>query len=115
MLIVVIVHALFSIAFSNLRSGEQLDSAKSPVFFGAFISAPTILCWLVWSALSTRNPKSLTRRRLPTARAKTSRQLFSTGMIFVSFPNGVDTAQFSPSARLALRAAARRRRAIHEN
>jgi UDP-glucose:(heptosyl)LPS alpha-1,3-glucosyltransferase len=29
-------------------------------------------------------------------------------------PNGVDTAQFSPSARLALRAEARRRRAIHE-
>ena len=29
-------------------------------------------------------------------------------------PNGVDTAQFLPSARLALRAEARRRRAIHE-
>jgi UDP-glucose:(heptosyl)LPS alpha-1,3-glucosyltransferase len=29
-------------------------------------------------------------------------------------PNGVDTAQFSPPARLALRAEARRRRAIHE-
>jgi UDP-glucose:(heptosyl)LPS alpha-1,3-glucosyltransferase len=29
-------------------------------------------------------------------------------------PNGVDAAQFSPSARLALRAEARRRRAIHE-
>src|SRR5258708_5492200 len=29
-------------------------------------------------------------------------------------PNGVDTAPFSPSARLALRAEARRRRAIHE-
>ena len=107
---VVIVHALFH-RLQQLALAEQLDSAKSQFLR----SLHQRVYYSLLAGLERRiyaNPKV----SLAAVSQRTARLLadyFRRQDVRV-IPNGVDTAQFSPSARLALRAEARRRRAIYE-
>jgi glycosyltransferase involved in cell wall biosynthesis len=107
---VVIVHALFH-RLQKLAIGEQLDSAKSQflrrLHRRAYYALLAGLERLIYA-----NPEvslAAVSHRTATLLA----DYFHRQDVRV-IPNGVDTAEFSPSARLALRAEARRRRAIHE-
>jgi glycosyltransferase involved in cell wall biosynthesis len=107
---VVIVHALFH-RLQKLAIAEQLDSAKSQflrrLHRRAYYALLAGLERLIYA-----NPEvslAAVSQRTATLLA----DYFHRQDVRV-IPNGVDTAQFSPSARLALRAEARRRRAIHE-
>jgi UDP-glucose:(heptosyl)LPS alpha-1,3-glucosyltransferase len=107
---VVIVHALFH-RLQKLAISEPLDSAKSQflrrLHRRAYYALLAGLERLIYA-----NPKvSLTAVSQRTATFLAD--YFHRHGVRV-IPNGVDTAQFSPSARLALRAEARRRRAIQE-
>ena len=75
--------------------------------FGGFIGASTTLFWPDWNAAFIRIRKSRSRP------SPSVPLLFSTifrRQAVPVIPNGVNTAQFSPSARLAMREQARARR-----
>jgi len=107
---VVIVHALFH-RLQELALTEGFDSARSQFLRRLHRRAYYALLAGLERRIYT-NPK--------VSLATVSRRV---AMLLADYfhrhdvrviPNGVDTAQFLPSARLALRAEARRRRAIHE-
>jgi len=107
---VVIVHALFH-RLQELALAERPNSARAPFLRRLHRRA----YYGLLAGLEPRiyaNPKvslAAVSQRTATLLA----DYFHRQDVRV-IPNGVDTVQFSPSARLALRAEARRRRAIHE-
>ena len=107
---VVIVHALFH-RLRELALAEQLDPARSR--FLRRLHRRTYYALLA----------GLERRIYANPKVSLAAVSQRTAMLLADYfhrhdvrviPNGVDTVQFSPPARLALRAEARRRRAIHE-
>jgi glycosyltransferase involved in cell wall biosynthesis len=109
---VVIVHALF-VRLRELARDEDLRSAASPSFLRRLHRRYyyALLAWLERRVYS--NPQvSLAAVSQRTANLLSEHfQRLDVRVI----PNGVDTNQFSPSARLALRAEARRRRGFQES
>src|SRR5258706_11346412 len=107
---VVIVHALFH-RLQELALRERPNSAKSHFLRSlhqrAYYSLLAGLERLIY-AIPKVSLAAVSHRT-----AKLLANYFHRDDVRV-LPNGVDTAQFSPSARLALRAEARRRRAIYE-
>jgi len=107
---VVIVHALFH-RLQKLAIAEQLDSAKSQFLRRLHRRAYYALLAGLERLIYANPEVSLAAVSHRTATLLADYFHRQDARVI---PNGVDTAQFSPSARLALRAQARRRRAIHE-
>ena len=107
---VVIVHALFH-RLQEFALAESLDPAKSQFFRRLHRRAYYALLAGLERHIYANPKVSLAAVSQRTATLLAG--YFHRQDVRV-IPNGVDTAQFSPSARLALRAEARRRRAIHE-
>ncbi len=107
---VVIVHALFH-RLQKLAIAEQLDSAKSQFLRRLHRRAYYALLAGLERLIYANHEVSLAAVSHRTATLLADYFHRQDARVI---PNGVDTAQFSPSARLALRAQARRRRAIHE-
>jgi len=107
---VVIVHALFQ-RLRELAREEDLDSARP-----GFLRRLHRRAYYAFLARLERRIYADPKVSLAAVSQRTAthlRDYFRRQDVRV-IPNGVDTAQFSPSARLALRAEARRRRAIQE-
>jgi UDP-glucose:(heptosyl)LPS alpha-1,3-glucosyltransferase len=108
---VVIVHALFY-RLQELARDEQADSAKPGFFRSLHRRAYYALLAQLERRIYTA-PKVSLAAVSPRTAALLKEQFHRQDVPVI--PNGVDTAQFSPGARLALRSAARRRRGLQES